>query len=212
MRFIFKTFLRGIAAALPMLITISILWWVIASTESFFRTILGFVLPERLYMPGLGIFLAVAAIFAIGLLTRSSIFTVLFRKFEDTISTVPIVKTIYGSVKDFFQLFFDKENKFSKVVLVSTEESDHMLVGFLTSENPDEFLGTPAADCVGVYLPMSYQIGGFTIFVPRKKIQPVDAKVEDALRYVLTAGVSHRNEKKKIRPGAKTKPPQVNII
>ncbi len=197
MSFLLKTFLLGVVAIVPLLLTISILWWVVVSAETLFRTILEFALPEEFYLPGLGIILAVTSIFGIGLLTRSSFVKYKFSKFEDMICTIPVVKTIYGSLRDFFQFFFNKQKKFSKVALVSTPESDHKLVGFITSENPEEFLGKSAKDHVGVYLPMSYQIGGYTVFVPKEQIKTVDTNVEDTLRYILTAGVSHSKTQKK---------------
>jgi uncharacterized membrane protein len=43
---------------------------------------------------------------------------------------------------------------------------------------------------VGVYLPMSYQIGGYTVFVPRSSVERIEMSVEDAMRFVLTAGMS----------------------
>jgi uncharacterized membrane protein len=51
-----------------------------------------------------------------------------------------------------------------------------------------------ASDTVGVYLPMSYQIGGYTVFLPRSAIEPIDMSVEDAMRFTLTAGMSSAQE------------------
>jgi uncharacterized membrane protein len=51
----------------------------------------------------------------------------------------------------------------------------------------------PAKDTVAVYLPMSYQIGGFTIFLPRSQVEPVDMSMEDAMRFTLTDGMSGAN-------------------
>jgi len=67
------------------------------------------------------------------------------------------------------------------------------LIGFVTSE---DFSGLPqaskAADksTVGVYLPMSYQIGGYTVYLPKSQVDPLDMSIEDAMRFTLTAGVS----------------------
>ena len=65
------------------------------------------------------------------------------------------------------------------------------LIGFVTRE---DFRGTPFgladADTVAVYLPMSYQIGGYTVLLPRRLIEPIDMSVEDALRFAVTAGMS----------------------
>jgi len=70
--------------------------------------------------------------------------------------------------------------------------SDVRLVGFLTREDasglPDGLAS--ADDVVGVYLPMSYQIGGFTVFVPKAAVHPLAMSVEDAMRFTLTAAMS----------------------
>jgi uncharacterized membrane protein len=64
------------------------------------------------------------------------------------------------------------------------------LVGFVTVENLGDFQIAAEEDCVAVYLPMSYQIGGYTVFVPRKLLTPLDMSLEEAMRFVVTAGVS----------------------
>ena len=55
--------------------------------------------------------------------------------------------------------------------------------------------GTGGADKVAVYLPMSYQLGGFTVIVPRSRIREVPMKAEEALRFCVTAGVSRATPK-----------------
>src|SRR3546814_8834964 len=64
------------------------------------------------------------------------------------------------------------------------------LVGFVTVEDLSRFEIAAEEECVAVYLPMSYQIGGYTAFIPRKLLTPVDMSLEDAMRFVVTAGVS----------------------
>ena len=65
------------------------------------------------------------------------------------------------------------------------------LIGFITR---DEFGELPPGirddDTLAVYFPMSYQIGGFTMMVPRLAVQPIDMSIEQAMRFVVTAGMS----------------------
>ena len=65
------------------------------------------------------------------------------------------------------------------------------LIGFMTSTAPDALsrAGVPG-ERVAVYLPMSYQIGGYTLYVERERIIPLDMDVEEAMRMVLTAGIA----------------------
>jgi uncharacterized membrane protein len=63
-------------------------------------------------------------------------------------------------------------------------------VGFITSSDFPQFSSAiDIDDQIAVYLPFSYQIGGFTVIMPRTAITEVDMSVEDALRFVATAGV-----------------------
>ena len=70
------------------------------------------------------------------------------------------------------------------------------LIGFVTRE---DLSGLPKAlgedDRVAVYLPLSYQIGGYMLFMPRSALIPIDMSLEDAMRFSITAGMStKRNE------------------
>jgi uncharacterized membrane protein len=91
------------------------------------------------------------------------------------------------------------------VVAVSVTDQIR-LVGFVTVE---EGAAAPVASnspdsLVGVYLPMSYQIGGYTAYLPRALIQPLDMTIEDAMRFTLTAGLSG---KRSAQPGPRRASP-----
>lgn len=86
------------------------------------------------------------------------------------------------NVTHFFQTSPDGQGQ----QVVEVEVGGHTLVGFITRENFSEF---PSMDQerVAVFLPMSYQIGGYTVLIPRSKLKPLDMKIEDALQYSLIA-------------------------
>ena len=89
--------------------------------------------------------------------------------------------------------FFDssKEKDFDKTVMVAIGDENTRLMGLVTRESFDDLPeGIGDDQTVAVYLPMSYQLGGFTIMVPKDKIHPVDMTVDRAMQFVLTAGVS----------------------
>ncbi len=106
------------------------------------------------------------------------------------LNRIPVVKSVYSALQDFFgYLGHRSTGDLSRVVLV-TLEKDCRLVGFVTnprfslpSRNSDD------AELVCVYLPMSYQIGGFMVLLPASRLEPLDISAEDAMRLVLTAGV-----------------------
>ncbi|MBS0003410.1 MAG: DUF502 domain-containing protein [Thioalkalivibrio sp.] len=192
-----RTFLTGLAAILPIVITLALLWWLGTTAEELLGALLQAVLPDMLYFPGLGLIVTLAVIFGIGVLLRAYVVQWLFGWIEGLMERIPVVKTIHGTVRDMMNLVSgDLEKKFGDAVLVTLPGTDYRLVGFITRQDfsglPDE-LGSE--ETIAVYLPMSYQIGGYTLMLPRKQLQPLHMSLEDAMRYTLTAGVSARKEK-----------------
>jgi uncharacterized membrane protein len=74
--------------------------------------------------------------------------------------------------------------------VVSVPFGPGRVIGFVTQENPRALGPEAGSDLIAVYLPMSYQIGGYTVLLPRRLVEPVDMSVEDALRFAVTAGMS----------------------
>ena len=104
---------------------------------------------------------------------------------------IPLVKTIYGGIRDLMGFFQGRSKESGPGNVVVVNVSGMKLLGFVTRE---DFRSLPSGigeeGDVGVYLPMSYQIGGFTIFVPRSTLTAVDMSVEDAMRFTMTAGMA----------------------
>lgn len=199
MRNIPRTFFTGLAAILPIVITLALLWWLGSTAERVLGGLLQMILPEILYFPGLGIIAGVGLILTLGVLMRAYLVRGLFNWMEGMMQRIPVVKTIHGMVRDITKLLSgDIKDHFGKAVLVKLPGLESRLVGFVTRE---DFSGLPenlgGDDTVAVYLPMSYQIGGYTLMLPRRHIESLDLSLEDAMRYALTAGVSARQENRK---------------
>jgi len=80
-----------------------------------------------------------------------------------------------------------RKSELERVVLV--EFGPGRVMGFVTQEHATlPGIGTDE-DLVAVYLPMSYQIGGYTVYLPKNRIEPTDLSVEAAMRIVLTGGL-----------------------
>jgi len=191
-----KLFLKGLAVVIPITLTLAILWWMAAGAERLMGSILKFTLPSGWYVPGMGLVSGLALVILIGLLSHVLIFQKLFNLGETILNRLPLVKTIYTAIKDFIgYLSPDKDSKMSKVVMVQLPGQSFQLIGFVTREQFDDLPFTPTADDpVAVYMPMSYQIGGYTLFLPRSALTPLDIPFESAMRLVLTGGVSHKRE------------------
>jgi len=186
-----RTFFTGLATLLPIVVTIAVVLWVINTAESLLGAVVRPLLPEGSYPRGVGLVVALLLIFAIGVLMEAVLFRRLMGWLEAGLERIPLVKTVYGAVRDLMSLFSKSgTRKFSKVVLVTFPGIDAQLIGFVTIE---DFTGLPLApgkDRIAVYLPMSYTIGGYTAFLPRECLTPLDMSLEDAMRFVVTAGMS----------------------
>lgn len=192
MKHITATFLRGLVTLLPILLTVYILYWLAVTAESLLGTPLKALLPDWMYRPGLGLLVGVALVFGVGLVMELYVARRLWALLERALLQVPVVKTLYGAIKDFAGFVSESSRQKGMGQVVRVRLADHVhLLGFVTRE---DFAAMPAGlggpDVIAVYLPMSYQIGGYTLLLPRRLVEPVDMSTEDALRFVVTAGMS----------------------
>lgn len=193
MKFLARLFFRGLAAILPLALTGGLVWWAIAAGEALLQRVLRVFLDEKDVWPGMGLLLSIVLVMAVGLLMYSFVVRQVYQRVSKWMEQIPVVKSVYGMIVDVVRLFGSAEERpFRKVVLVAHQEGFEQ-IGFLTREDFDD-LPEVGVGKVAVYLPMSYQLGGFTIVVPRERVRVVDMKVEDALRFCVTAGVARRGE------------------
>lgn len=192
LRRIVRTFLSGLAVVLPIVITIAVVLWLVTAAEKMLGMVMQWVLPDGRTLPrGAGFSAAIGLILFIGVLMEAVYFRRLMGWMEDLLNRIPLVKTVYGAVRDLMSLFSKAgTRKFSKVVMVKLPGLEARLIGFVTIEDFGG-LSIPAAPGeVAVYLPMSYTIGGYTVLLPRSCLTPLDMSLEDAMRFVVTAGMS----------------------
>lgn len=186
-----RIFVTGLVALLPVFITLAIVIWLVQTADAVLGGVLRVVMPDEFYHRGMGLVAAVGVVFATGLLMEGILFRRVLGWIEDWINRIPLVKTIYGPARDLMGLLSKgSERRFSKVVMARLPGSEIQLLGFVTLE---DFAGSPLSpgkDVIAVYLPMSYQIGGYTLFLPRDCLTAVDMSLEEAMRFVVTAGMS----------------------
>ena len=192
MKHITATFLRGLVTLLPILLTVYILYWLAVTADSLLGRPLKVLLPDWMYRPGLGLLIGVALVFAVGLVMELYMARRLWALLERALLRVPVVKTLYGAIKDFAGFVSESSKQKGMGQVVRVRLGDHMhLLGFVTREDFGAMpVGLGGPDVVAVYLPMSYQIGGYMVLLPRRLVEPVDMSVEDALRFAVTAGMS----------------------
>jgi len=190
-------FLRGLVVVLPITLTIAVIGWFIGASENYLGEVLRFLLPDLHYWPGLGIVLGVVLILAIGMLVSGRIARRLLAAADSLLARIPVVKTIYVSIRDIAAFMSgDSRKGFSGVVAVQVQGM--WLIGFVTTEDPKGLPAKTAADkLIGVYLPMSYGIGGYTVYLPKAMVEPLDMSLEDGMRVTMSGGVSASLKRKK---------------
>lgn len=190
MRAISRNILTGLITILPVVLTIYLCYWLVVSAETALGGMLEAVLPTGAYRPGMGVGIGLFAAFVVGLLMRALAVRRLFALGERIFTRLPLIKSVYSAIRDLLDYFSpERKRDFGQVVAVTFGELQ--LIGFVTQADaarlPAEFRGQ---DAVLVYLPMSYMIGGYAVLLPRSAVRPLDMGMEEAMRFVLTAGVT----------------------
>jgi uncharacterized membrane protein len=182
---------KGLAAILPLALSIYLVYWLFVGTEELLRSAYLGVFPQSFYFPGLGIILAVLLLFAAGLLVQTFLVQWLLKLGERIINKIPLIKSIYTSINDFMQFVSSSAASDADKVVAISMENGSKLIGLVTSESlAEKFFDGDDAKRVGVFLPMSYNLGGYTIYVKKDQLEVLDIGVEEALRIILTGGVT----------------------
>jgi uncharacterized membrane protein len=189
MKHINQIFFKGLIVVLPITLTFYLLVWASYKIESIFGSTIEMIVGQRLYIPGLGIFVTLIFIFLVGVLVNNYITGRFFSWLTETLEKVPLIKVIYNPLKDLMALIpgrsSDKDRP-QRVVLVPLESLGVNALGIVTREQLDEL---PGSGLVSVYIPLSYMLGGITILIEKEKIKKVDIPVDQALKLSVTAWI-----------------------
>lgn len=192
MKTIGRLVLKGLFTILPIVLTVYFIYWLGVTTEELLSDPLKIWLPSEIYRPGMGLIAGFLVLIVIGLLVNAYVVRRVFGFGESLILRIPVVKTVYAAVRDLTSLVKvgDSGGDLQRVVLVNVGPGK--TIGFVTQENATLPGLVSAEPLVAVYLPMSYQIGGYTLYLPRDCIEPIDLSVEAAMRIVLTGGLQSK--------------------
>ena len=137
----------------------------------------------------MGLALGILGILAIGYLVSKERVQRFLTVVEMPFTNLPVVKSIYSSLKSFADYFSpSSKNTAQQVVILRVPGQQLELVGLVTRRSMDGLPeGFTQGDRVAVYLPMGYMIGGYTVFVPQDWVTPIQMSVEEAMRSSLIA-------------------------
>ena len=194
MKRLYKYFFRGLLTVLPLALTVYVLALFLGWVESLALALLG-PLIGGFYVPGMGLLFGILIIVGIGALLSKPQVRDALALIELPFTKLPVVKSIYSSLKSFSDYFAPsgKSGSGQQVVVLRMPNTELEVVGLVTRRSfadlPPGFL---PGDRLAVYLPMGYMIGGYTVFVPASWVTPVAMSVEEAMRSSLIAWMEPR--------------------
>ena len=184
--------LKGLVTILPIGLTVYFVYWLGVTTESLLSKPIKFVVGESNYFLGMGLITGFVLLFLIGLAVNAFLVRRVLGFGEELLLRVPVVKTVYSAIRDMTRLVNTEKKKGDLDRVVTLDLGFGKLIGFVTQEHANTLGIGGGDDLVAVYLPMSSQIGGSTVYIPRSRVTETELSVEQAMRIVLTGGVRGR--------------------
>jgi uncharacterized membrane protein len=197
-----KFLIAGLLVWLPLGITVWVLSWLLSVLDGVFLALLSItqaLLPASTHeaieqwrhVPGLGVL-----VLGVGLLLTGIFVTNIFgqwwvRQWDRVLHKIPIVKSIYSSVKQVSDtLFSSSGNAFREAVLVQYPRQGSWTIAFVTGAPGGEAASKLPADMLSVYVPTTPNpTSGFFLMMPRADVIELQMSVDEALKYVISMGV-----------------------
>ena len=196
-----RYFVAGLLVWIPLGIT---LWVLKLLVDLMDQSLL--LLPHNLqsealfgtHVPGLGIFLTLAIVVGTGALAANFFCTKILEMGDRALGRIPIVRSIYGGVKQISDTLFSPEGKaFRRAVLVRYPHAGTWTVALVTGTPEHEVADLLGRENVSVFVPTTPNItAGFFLVVPRADTIPLDMTVDDALKYIISMGVAEPTARK----------------
>lgn len=189
-----KYLITGLLIWIPLVITVWVLKLIVDSldqtllllpaqwrTESFF----GF------HVPGLGVLITLAIVFLTGVFATNFFGAKLVGLWHDLLHRIPVVRSIYSSVKQISDTLFSSSGQaFRKALLVQWPREGMWTIAFLTGTPGGDVSNHLQGDYVSVYVPTTPNpTGGYFVIVARKDVVELDMTVDEALKYIISMGV-----------------------
>ena len=197
-----KYLIAGLLVWLPLAITIWVLLWLLGLMDGMFMWLLTLsqaVLPggldsaiERLrHVPGLGVLVMALIVLGSGVFVTNIFGQWWVRQWDRVMGRIPIVKSIYSSVKQVSDtLFSSSGNAFREAVLVQYPHAGSWTIAFVTGKPGGEVAKHLDGEHVSLYVPTTPNpTSGFFLMMPRTQVLPLRMSVDEALKYIISMGV-----------------------
>jgi len=189
-----RYFVAGVLVWLPLVATYIVLSFSIRLIDRSLLLLPPALRPENLIgfkIPGLGVILTLLLVFLTGLVVANFFGRRLVGAWESLLSRIPLVRSVYGAVKQITaSLFADASQSFREVVLVEYPRRGLWMLAFVTGDTPKKFQAVANQELINIYVPTTPNpTSGFYIMVPPTDIKRLDIPVEIGLKMILSAGV-----------------------
>ena len=186
--------LAGLLVLVPLAITLGVLNWIVGTLDQTLLILPGAWHPDKLlgfHIPGFGVLLMLAIVLVIGAVTSNFFGKRLVQWGNSLLSRIPIVRSIYSSVKQVSDtLFSENGNAFRKALLVQWPREGVWTIGFLTGLPGGDVVNHLPGDYVSVYVPTTPNpTGGYFVMLKRADCIELQMSVDEALTYVISMGV-----------------------
>ena len=188
-------FLTGIIVTAPIAITIFLVWQFITFLDAY----VGQLVPARYHpenylpfgLPGIGLIVMLGFLTLVGFLAAGFAGRTLVRVGERLLSRMPVVRSVYGTLKQIFETVLNQSSRsFREVVLVEYPRRGIGAIGFVTGPTQGEVQERTDEDLVNIFLPTTPNpTSGFLLFVPRKDLIHLDMTVEEGIKLVISGGI-----------------------
>lgn len=188
-------FLTGVLVTAPLAITIWVTLWFLDFVDKNVTSLIpprynpDFYLPFQI--PGLGLVIAIVFFITIGWFARNYFGRVMIRISEYILDKMPIVRTIYGALKQIFETVMASQSQaFREVVMFEYPRKGIWVMGFVTGTTKGEVQSLTDTEVVNVFLPTTPNpTSGFLLFVPKKDLIFMKMSVEEAIKMVVSGGI-----------------------
>ncbi|MHB8786918.1 MAG: DUF502 domain-containing protein [Thauera sp.] len=189
-----KYFITGLLIWIPLAITFMVLAWIVSTLDAILLWLPNEHQPSRYIgfdIPGVGVVASLLIIFFTGLIAANVLGQKLVKLWEALLARIPVVKSIYYSVKQVSDTLFSSSGQaFRKALLVQYPREGAWTIAFLTGQPGGDAARHLSGDYVSVYVPTTPNpTSGFFLMMPRKDVIELDMSVDEALKYIISMGV-----------------------
>ncbi len=187
--------IAGILVTAPIGITGWLAWQIVQFFDSRIRGIIPEGYNPEQYLPfsipGIGLIIFLLALWLVGYLAAGLMGRTLIQVGERLLSRMPVVRTVYGALKQIFEtVLAHQSTAFRQVVLVEYPRRGIWCIGFVSGVTEGEVQNLTEDELVNIFLPTTPNpTSGFLLFVPRQDLFPLSMTVEEGIKMVVSGGI-----------------------